>query len=339
MFKSMSIRPSRAALNLLGDRIHALPLAIVYVTDRCNSRCVMCDYWRYGQTFLSMERAKDLAVELDRLDTRWVLLSGGEPLLHPQWAEVAGTLAGGKRQLWLLTAGLALKKQALAVADLCQNITVSLDGATRESYHAIRGVDAFANVCEGIRAVVELGKHVSIRCTVQRMNYRDLPELVELAHALGVAQISFLAIDTLTHVAFARRQEIQENLALRPDDLPIFDSILSEMTNRFAHDFESGFIAESSIKLRRLAQYFAALHDLAEFPPVRCNAPRFSAVFTADGNIQPCFFISPNERQQSLNNPNLVALRHDIRTGKRSECETCVCSMYRGLRSIALANE
>jgi len=339
MIPKISLIPSRATMNLLGDRIHALPLAIVYVTDRCNSRCVMCDYWRFGQTFLSTERAKALAFDFDQLETRWVLLSGGEPLLHPQWSEIAKILSGGKRQIWLLTAGLALKKQAQLVADLCQTVTVSLDGATSETYHSVRGVDAFDEVCAGIRAVAERGKRVSIRCTVQRRNYRDLPQLVELAHQLGVAEISFLAIDTLTHVAFARRQEIKENLALNIDDLPIFESILSDMTDRFARDFESGFIAESPLKLKRLVSYFSALNDLGEFPSVRCNAPRFSAVFTADGNIQPCFFISPNEGQKSLNDSNLIALRHDIRTGKRSECKTCVCSMYRGPRSIAFANE
>ena len=339
MIPKLNLIPSRAALNLLGDRIHALPLAIVYVTDRCNSRCVMCDYWRFGQTFLSTERAKALAIDFDQLETRWVLLSGGEPLMHPQWAEIAKILSGRKRQLWLLTAGLALKKQAQLVAELCQTVTVSLDGATSETYHSVRGLDAFDEVCAGVRAVAERGKRVSIRCTVQRRNYRDLPQLVELAHELGVAEISFLAIDTLTHVAFACRQEIKENLGLNADDIPVFESILSDMADRFTRDFESGFIAESSLKLKRLVSYFSALNDLGEFPSVRCNAPRFSAVFTADGNIQPCFFISPDEGQKSLNDSNLIALRHDIRTGKRSECKTCVCSMYRGPRSIAFANE
>jgi MoaA/NifB/PqqE/SkfB family radical SAM enzyme len=158
---------------------------------------------------------------------------------------------------------------------------------------------------------------------------------VELAHDLGVRQISFLAIDVLTHVAFARREEIKEQLALSPEDLPNFDAILADVTKRFAPDFDSGFIAESPAKLKRLLHYFAALHGLTEFPPVRCNAPRFSAVFTADGQIQPCFFI-PSAERTDLNSPGMISLRHDIRTGQRSECKTCVCSMYRGAHSVAL---
>lgn len=331
----MELVPSRAVLNLLGDRIHALPLAIVYVTDRCNSRCVMCDYWRYGQTFVSAEHAKALALEFDRLQTQWILLSGGEPLLHPQWDEIARILSGGKRQLWLLTAGLALKKYADTVADLCQKITVSLDGATPEVYESIRGVNAFEDVCRGIRAVVKRNDQVMLRCTIQQRNYQQLPALVELAHNLGVRQISFLAIDVLTHVAFARKQDIIDNLALDQNDLPVFDDVLADLAERFNDDFESRFIAESPAKLQRIRQYFAALHNLDDFPSVRCNAPRFSAVFTADGYIQPCFFISPSDKL-GLNDSGMISIRRDIRTGQRKECKTCVCSMYRGLVSIGL---
>lgn len=331
----MKFLPTPTVLNFIGDKIYSLPLAIVYVTDRCNSRCVMCDYWQYGQTHISIERAKSLAQEFDQLNTRWVLLSGGEPLLHPQWADVARILADGRRQLWLLTAGLALQKYATVAADLCQKITVSLDAASADTYQSIRGVDAFEKVCAGIRSVVKKNGQVSIRCTIQRRNYRQLPELVELAHNLGVKQISFLAVDVLTHVAFARKQEIINNLALEQDDLPEFDRVLTNLFERFKDDFETGFIAESPNKLRRLRQYFAALQDLVEFPSVRCNAPRFSAVFTADGKIQPCYFISPSENLD-INDSTLLSLRHDIRTGNRNECKTCVCSMYRGIRSINL---
>ncbi len=324
--------------NLLGDRLHSLPLGIVYLTDKCNSKCVTCDYWRYGQTFLSEDRARAVAAEFDRLDTRTVLLSGGEPLLHPQWAERARALAGGRRKLWLLTAGLALTKYADQAVELCDTITVSLDGATPETYLAIRGVDAFDAVCGGIRAVVRRGAKVTLRCTVQRRNYRELRQLISLARDLDVHQISFLAVDVLTHAAFARREDVSRELALSADDLPVFDQILRRLSSDFPDEFYSHFIAESPAKLRRLHQYFAALNGLAEFPPVRCNAPQFSAVFGADGQIQPCYFISGKEAEgsgQDVNSSELILLRKEIRVGSKSECKTCVCSMYRGVRATA----
>jgi len=369
----------RLALNFLPDRLAALPLAILYLTDRCNSRCVTCDYWRYGQTNLPMEAARRLAPQLKDLGAQVVLLSGGEPLLHPYWAEVARALRTAVPRLWLLTAGLSLQKHAPAAVELCERITVSLDGATPETYRVIRGVDAFEAVRAGIRAAAERGAHVTLRCTVQRGNYRELPALVRLARELGVRQISFLAVDVSTHVAFARREDYERTMALRTEDLPALAAVLDSLEDEFAPEFASGFIAESPPKLRRLHQYFAALlaqtgaslrgakprsHPLplgeVPFPPVRCNAPRFSAVIGADGQVQPCYFIqSPVDSRQvlassdhalrsvisdpssnlydRLNAPEMIALRRDIRQGKRPECTRCVCSLYRPPHALLLS--
>jgi len=330
----------RLALNLAGDRLAALPLAIVYVTDRCNSRCVTCDYWQHGQTNLPVAQARRLAPELRALGTRVVLLSGGEPLVHPHWDEVAAALREAGLRLWLLTAGLSLARHADQVRELCERVTVSLDGATPETYRAIRGVDGFNAVCNGIRAAVARGLPVTLRCTVQRGNFRELPGLVRLALALGVEQISFLAVDVSTHVAFARAEDYERTMALRPDDLPAFAAVLDELERDFAAELAQGFIAERLAKLRRLHQYFAALLGQGSFPAVRCNAPRFSAVIGADGHLQPCYFIDGATRldgqplAQALNAPAMAALRRDIRAGQRPECKTCVCSMYRSPRQL-----
>jgi radical SAM protein with 4Fe4S-binding SPASM domain len=75
---------------------------------------------------------------------------------------------------------------------------------------------------------------------------------------------------------------------------------------------------------------------LGPYPPVRCNAPEFSAVIGATGRVQPCFFISGpphtlvrRDFGQVLNDDAMVTLRKDIREGRRAECATCVCSMWR----------
>jgi len=330
----------RLAVNLLTDRLAALPLAIIYLTDRCNSRCVTCDYWRYGQTNLPLAAAERLAPELRSLGTRLVLLSGGEPLMHPRWDETAAVFRRAGLRLWLLTAGLSLGRHAERAAALCERITVSLDGAAAETYRAIRGVDGFEAVCAGIRAAVALGVPVELRCTVQRDNYAEMPALVRLGRELGVASVSFLAVDVTTHVAFARAQDYRRDMALRADDLPRFAATLSALERDHAADFAAGFIAERPIKLRRLHAYFAALLGQGEFPAVACNAPRFSAVIGADGHLQPCYFI-PGEAKltgkplaAALNAPAARELRRDIRQGRRAECRRCVCSMRRGARAL-----
>jgi MoaA/NifB/PqqE/SkfB family radical SAM enzyme len=330
------------AANLLTDRLAALPLAIVYVTDRCNSRCVTCDFWRHGQTNLPVERARRLAAELRGMGTQAVLLTGGEALLHPHWDEVAEAFRAESLRLWLLTAGLSLNKHAARAVELCERITVSLDGATPETYRAIRGVEAFQAVCDGARAAVERGAWLSLRCTVQRGNYREMPGLIRLAQQIGAKQISFLAVDVSNHLAFARQEDYERTMALRPDDLPQFAEVLDTLERDFAPEFASGFIAESPAKLRRLHGYFAALLGQGSFPPVRCNAPRFSAVVGADGSLQPCYFIpGPGKLDgaslsASLNTPEFAALRRDIRQGRRAECRACVCSMWRGPRGLIL---
>jgi Fe-coproporphyrin III synthase len=332
----------RLAVNLLSDRLASLPLAIVYVTDRCNSRCVTCDYWRHGQTNLPLAQAERLARELPALGTQVVLLSGGEPLLHPKWAEIAAMFHAAGLRVWLLTAGLSLARHAERAAALCETITVSLDGATAPTYQAIRGVEAFTAVTDGVRAAVARGVPVTLRCTVQRANYTELPALVRLGHDLGVRQVSFLAVDVSTHVAFARAEDYNQSMALQPEDLPRFAAVLDELERSHAADFEAGFIAERPAKLRRLHQYFAALAGEGEFPPVACNAPRFSAVIGADGQLQPCYFIPGTGRLngrpliEALNTSAAVALRRDIRAGQRVECARCVCAMRRGARQLLL---
>lgn len=328
------------------SRLARLPLVTLYLSERCNSRCVTCDYWRHGHADMSLARVKELLPSLERLRTELVLLSGGEPLLNPEWAEIARLLRAQGLKLWLLTSGLSLAKHARCVADLFDSVTVSLDGTNRGMYQAIRGLDAFENVLDGIRAAGAAGAHVTVRVTLQRANYSELSRFVELAHATGAHEISFLAVDVANAHAFGRSNATPPELtrgadvppsllALRPADLPLFEAAVEALVREHAEDFNSGFIAESPQKLRRMRDYFAAVCGLSAFPPVRCNAPEFSAVLHADGRLSPCFFIAgpaaegTGDLGAALNSTSMQALRKSIRAFERPECARCVCSIWR----------
>src|SRR5258706_13667352 len=89
------------------SQLNRLPLVTLYLTERCNSRCVTCDYWRHGRADMNLDAVKRLLPSLGRLGTQVALLSGGEPLLNPEWPSIARALRDAGLKVWLLTSGLA----------------------------------------------------------------------------------------------------------------------------------------------------------------------------------------------------------------------------------------
>jgi Fe-coproporphyrin III synthase len=316
--------------------LRRLPLVTLYLTERCNSRCVSCDYWRHGKKDLELTDVARLLPSFEALGTQVVLLSGGEPLLNPAWADIAQLLRSRGLKLWLLTSGLALAKHAARAAKLFDAITVSLDGTTPHTYAAIRGLNAFARVCTGIRAAASAGAAVSVRVTVQRANFRELPQFVPLTRALGARQVSFVAVDVANPHAFARSDDFASDLALTREELPQLRAILHDLEHGCAEDIRTGFIAESARKLARLAEYFGAVCGENPYPSVRCNVFDYSAVISASGAVSPCFFIpgpaqshDHSDLEHALNSGAMRRLRAGIRDGARAECATCVCSLWR----------
>jgi Fe-coproporphyrin III synthase len=343
----------RPLLNLTSDRLRALPLVVLYITDGCNSRCVTCDIWKLPRRNMDMSLVERLAMEFPTLGVRQVVLSGGEAMQHPEWPHIARTFRQAGAKITLLTNGLALKKQAQEVIDTIDDLTVSLDGGTAETYHAIRGVDALHLILEGMRSIADGGVSITTRTTIQRANFREVPLIVDVASAAGAHKVSFLAVDVGNAVAFGPRfDQTDPNLgrifsphmppspALAPDEVREFSALIDELVNTHAGAFQSGLIAESPEKLRKLATYFRAVNGIAAFVGPRCNAPHISCVIEVDGTLRPCFFlpsggsVSNQTLAAAINSPQAIALRHAYRSGERTECERCVCPMYRGPRSL-----
>src|SRR5215472_13335023 len=118
--------PARATEPASASALDRLPLVTLYLSERCNSRCVTCDYWRHGAADMSLAAVRRLLPDLARLHTEVALISGGEPLLNPEWPEIAALLRAHDLRLWLLTSGLSLAKHARRAAALFEAITVSL---------------------------------------------------------------------------------------------------------------------------------------------------------------------------------------------------------------------
>ena len=349
-------------LNLLSDRLRALPIVVLYLTDGCNSRCVTCDIWRNPRRNMQPELVEAIAADLKPLAVRWLVLSGGEAMQHPRWADIARRFRAEGVRVSLLTNGLLIRKQIDDVLSSVDDVIVSLDGGTPATYEAIRGVDGFDLILEGIRLVRQGGLPVTTRTTVQRDNFREIPQIIAAAKSVDVNSISFLTVDVSNPFAFGSRAGLMANFipladfvphehqppasALTPDDLPELAAVLDDVGSRFADDFASGRIAESPAKLRKMLGYFGAVLHQDTFPQVRCNAPHLSAIIEVDGTLRPCYFLpamgkvksspqgEPVPLHEAINTPEALDLRRAYRQGERAECQSCVCPLYKGARAL-----
>lgn len=275
-----------------------------------------------------------LASELPDLRTRIVLFSGGEPLLRPDVFDIAALFRREGLQLHLHTSGVLLERTAAHVAEHFSRVIVSLDSHEEDGYRRIRGVAALPAVERGVARLRVLAPRlpVSARCTLHRLNFRDLPRIIEHARAMSFDSISFLAADVGTGAFGRTGTAAPPPLALDREEIVEFADVVERTIADREDDFAGGFVAESPAKLRRLPQYYAALAGLAPFPPTQCNAPYMSVVVEADGAVRPCFFHEPvgTLRQGSLRavvDGNLRAFRASLEMAQNPVCERCVCSM------------
>jgi MoaA/NifB/PqqE/SkfB family radical SAM enzyme len=321
------------------DPIVELPILVLNVHSRCNCRCVMCDIWKREES--SELRAADLERHrgsLRRLAVRWVVLSGGEPLLHSDLRSLCDFLRDLDIRLTLLTTGLLLNKRAVEVAELFDDVIVSLDGPSA-MHNAIRRVNgAFQLILSGVAAVrrVRPAIRITARTTVQKANHRHLGETVIAAKTLGLDGISFLAAD-LTSEAFNRSLlwpvERQNEIGLSAMEMQSLEHQIEKLISDHSRDIETGYIAENPAKLRGIVDHFKAHLGYIQHRSPVCNAPWVSAVIETDGSVRPCFFhrVVGNIHQSALedivNGDHATEFRESLNIAENPICQRCVCSL------------
>lgn len=325
---------------LLTDRIYTLPIVMLMPHSACNCRCVMCDIWKANRNKQEISK-ETLAKHIEsfrRLKVKWVVLSGGEALMHSNLWALCKMLKEIGVKITILSTGLLLQKWAAEVIRWSDEVTVSLDGSA-EVHNRIRNVpNAYQKLQAGIEALraIDPDFRITARCVLQRRNFFDLPNIIESAQHLGLDQISFLAAD-VSSAAFNRpkgwKPERVAEVALSPAEVADFRQIIEEAIERFSQKFTNGFIEESPEKLRRLASYYAALNGEGEPPAVRCNAPWVSVVIEADGAVRPCFFhqtlgnIHEAPLVDIVNSSEAIRFRRQLDVRRNPICRKCVCSL------------
>lgn len=190
----------------LPDGVPPLRTFYAYLTGGCNLACQHCyispAYMANGGDggHLDFDLFAQAVQEGLSLGLSSVKLTGGEPLLHPEFLRIVDYLKEKNIGLSVETNATLLSPEIarhFKENSTLAFISVSLDGARAETHDPFRGVKgSFERACQGIRNLVEEGFHPQIIMSPHSGNVSEIGALVHLAESLGVSSIKFNPIQS-----------------------------------------------------------------------------------------------------------------------------------------------
>jgi radical SAM protein with 4Fe4S-binding SPASM domain len=175
----------------------APPHVSVELTSGCNLQCVYCyrDSGPRAAMFLPGEQLIGILKELIQDGLQSVELTGGEPLLHPQFKAILDFCVQRLKRVALLTNGTLIDKDIARQLGLHKEIIlvqVDLDGSTPNLHDALRGTPgAFERTKHAIELLAEHGVNVRVAMNVTKDNLNDIENTLLLAKRLGATWFSF----------------------------------------------------------------------------------------------------------------------------------------------------
>ena len=173
----------RRDIEVISAEEPSLRYLLVNVTWLCNLRCEHC-YVNQRKEFMSFETFKKTVDEFYAIGGLKLMISGGEPLLHPQIWEFLEYARKKPFRIVLLTNGLLIgEKEAERLRGLVDEVQVSIDGI--EGHKRLRGVSVEAAI-EAVKRLVKAGVDVSVSTMVTKYNLAEFEELNGMLSDCGV---------------------------------------------------------------------------------------------------------------------------------------------------------
>lgn len=334
--KKPNLLKSFARIQRAANRVSWLPILMLEVTDRCNSRCNMCDIWKDTEKREpDSRRLEALVLGLKKRGLRHILITGGEPLLRDDLFELCERLSRHRAKLVLNTNGLLLEKFGQEVAAHFGMVIVSLDSHDGAIYQSIRGCDGFREVTEGIKSLKKRGGHVMLSHTLQKRNVHELASFIAFSKKLSVDRVSVRPVDAFSS-AFARgnpRPDLFEELIPGEEDIRKLSRFIDVIEKKNCADIQRGFLRPDVEGFKLIRDYFSACRGLRDFPKRECDMPFISLTVEAGGAVKPCFFLRAfsniygvdwSKMGTVLNSEGLADVRRQYRAGQIGECQACV---------------
>jgi MoaA/NifB/PqqE/SkfB family radical SAM enzyme len=210
---------------------------------------------------------------IDQLSTSgcvWLLLTGGEPLLHPNFINMYKYAKRYPFEIKVFTNGSLLKPEHISVFSLLppEFIEISIYGASSDSYNNFAGFPlAFEKMKENIDALIQVGVRVKLKALLASFSFSEIGAYREFAAQRGL-EIRF---DGFIVPRITGGKSMLEKFRIDPNDVVDFE---------FNENIE--FSLAMKDKIRKQNIYNNALYS--------CGAAKSSVFIDANCNICACSF-------------------------------------------------
>ncbi len=259
------------------------------VTNQCNLSCQHC--WPLSgpdqkASVVPRQQVLDVMGGFAALGATKIVLTGGEPLTHPDWVELLTFACDlpGVIEVRLQTNAILISPAEVAalltLKDRGLIIQTSLEGASPPAHDRVRGEGSFAQTLQGLRLLAESGlaPQICITFTEMQHNFEELPVLLALTAKMGIGQF--------VSGTLVRGGRAMQSLGLLPPTPEQYERLLA----RYRRD-------EAFRERYRRIGNVAALEwreETAEGANICCDFIETPYV-TAEGRLYPCVMLHADE--------------------------------------------
>jgi len=271
---------------------------------------------------LSPEESRRLIAQIADVQPRVLVLTGGDPAERDDLCDLVAMASNAGLRVALSPSAtprfLRLDLVALREAGV-RRISMSLDGANRETHDAFRGVAGTWDwTMESIRKIKEAGIELQINTTITRQNLNELDEFV--AYVWGLEPVLW-SVFQLVPTGRAQKEDL-----LSGEEMEWLFGRLWEVGRQVPFDIKT---TEGQHFRRVVAQRNAAAGIRSPQPPVGVNDGRGFVFVSHTGEVYPSGFLpfsAGNVREGELldfyrNSPLFQALREE--DGFSGKCGCC----------------
>lgn len=255
----------------------------ISLTDKCNLRCTYCmpddlpGGFYTGRNTMTADEIISLASVFVKLGVTKIRLTGGEPLIRKDVADIIHRLSALPVKLTLTTNGVFVDKFIAVFKHAGINsINISLDSLDSGVFRIISQRDHFNRVLANIQLLLQEDFHVKVNMVVLKdINHKEILDFIRWtsAHPLHVRFIEYMPFkdNNWSHLKVFSADEI---LSLAGEHFD-FEK-LNDRPNDTARNF----------KVRGFEGTFAVISTMTAPFCDTCNRLRL----TADGKMKNCLF-------------------------------------------------